>query len=315
MPCYRICGLVLQSNIPFPELIPAEREEAGCDFELLRVRAPEPEAGSWYHQWTNPDGSPWLSFARQGTGYFLRFEGMVDFAVSADGARIRCHPRDDTPPETLRHLFLDQIIPLTLSLNVPMVLHAGAVEAADGVVLFMGQTRRGKSTLTAGLSRAGFPILTDDCLRVEEREGALVGIPSYPGVRLWKDVLGPVFGELPPVSSMAHYTEKLRVSRQDGLLKFRETPLRLARAYVLALPEEVEGTKNISIVPLSHRERCIELLRHAYQMDATDPARLTQALETADRVASRLPTYRLAYRRDLALLPELCRSVMSFRES
>ena len=44
------------------------------------------------------------------------------------------------PEVTVRHLFLDQVIPLVLSRREPIVLHASAVQTAHSVIAFAGKS-------------------------------------------------------------------------------------------------------------------------------------------------------------------------------
>jgi len=44
-------------------------------------------------------------------------------------------------------------------------------------IAFLGETGQGKSTIAASLGRQGFPVVTDDCLVVEEKEDEILGIP------------------------------------------------------------------------------------------------------------------------------------------
>ncbi|HKS96499.1 MAG TPA: hypothetical protein VJV74_10250, partial [Terriglobia bacterium] len=126
---------------------------------------------------------------------------------------MRCRPRKAIPLDTVRHLFLDQVFPLLLSKRGRLVLHASAVLIPGGAIAFLGETGQGKSTLASSFSQRGFPFLTDDCLLLEEKGGQLVGIPSYPGLRLWPKTVAALFAEEPPVSRVAHYTTKKRLGR------------------------------------------------------------------------------------------------------
>ena len=86
----------------------------------------------------------------------------------------------------MRHLLLDQVMPLVLSRD-RLVLHASAVATPAGAAAFIGFTGAGKSTLAASLSAAGFPILSDDCLVIERDGRGFLARPFYPGARLWPD--------------------------------------------------------------------------------------------------------------------------------
>ncbi len=55
----------------------------------------------------------------------------------------------DLTPATLQHLLFDQILPRLIAHAGRLVLHASAVGASAGAILFLGGTGQGKSTLAA----------------------------------------------------------------------------------------------------------------------------------------------------------------------
>jgi hypothetical protein len=310
MTFYKVSGLTVQSNIRLPELPHADGREPLCDFQLLPAQGSRPAPYQWFHHWVLPDGKAWLSFAKYQSGYLLRFPAMADFLVSADGKKIRCYAEPDTPLETIRHLFLDQVIPLLLSKRGKLVLHASAVVAPQGAVAFTGMTGMGKSTLTAIFAEQGFPLLTDDCLLLEERAGQLFATPSYPGLRLWDDVTSVLFEHEPSASQVAHYTDKKRLGSNNGWLRFCTDSVALLRIYILAPPEEVGGAKAVNISPLPPREAFMELVRYAFKLDITDRERLSEEFECLDRLVALPLLYRLAFPRDLSRLSAVREAIL-----
>jgi hypothetical protein len=310
MTFYKVSGLTVESNIPLPELPHADGRESLCDFQLLPAQGSRPAPYQWFQHWILPDGKVWLSFAKYRSGYLLRFPAMADFLLSADGKQIRCYPDPDTPLETIRHLFLDQVIPLLLSQWGKLVLHASAVAAPEGAIAFIGMTGMGKSTLTASFAEQGFPLLTDDCLLLEERGGELFATPSYPGLRLWDDVTSVLFAHAPSAFQVAHYTDKKRLGVNNGWLRFCPDAVALLRIYILLPPEEVSGAKAIRIAPLPPREAFSELIRYAFRLDITDRKRLREEFESLSRMVALPLFYRLAFPRDLSLLSAVREAIL-----
>ena len=150
-----------------------------------RPQAPLPQAP--FHQWTFPDGTKWTLFYRLDSGYLLRFPDLVDFEVSRDGRMAVAWPVPGVSPGTVEHLHLNQVLPLALSRQGRLVLHASAV-AFDGIgVAFTGESGRGKSTLAASFATTGARFLTDDGLQLDWLDGQCQIMPSHPSVRLWED--------------------------------------------------------------------------------------------------------------------------------
>ena len=165
---------------------------------------------TWFHRWRNPGEGPTLSFGRLPNGYLLRFHGRADFTVDFAARAIVGWRRGSATVTTVRHLLIDQVVPLVLSRD-RLVLHASAVATPCGAVAFVGSTGSGKSTLAAALALAGFPLLCDDCLVVEPARCGFLVRPFYPGVRLWADSVRAVGMSRRSSAPVAHFTRKRRI--------------------------------------------------------------------------------------------------------
>ena len=216
----------------------------------------------------------------------IRFPDLAEFVVSKDGRSISVFPAAETPADTIRHLFLDQVFPLSLSLRGELALHAGAVETPLGAVAFLGETGEGKSTLTASFAQSGFPALSDDCLVVRECKGGILALPSYPGLRLWPDAVSSLALDAGH-ARVAHYTEKQRVLVAGGSVDRRPVPLH--RLYVLAPESDADEA---TITPVSRRDAVVELLKHAYRIEPCEPRALAMELEHVDALCRACPVKR-----------------------
>ena len=153
-------------------------------------------------------------------------------------------------------------------------------------------------------------VLTDDCLLLEEEEGCLTAIPSYPGVRLWPSVADAMLGKGRPLAEVAHYTEKQRVNGSDGI-RFSARPAKLRRMYFLPPVEECEPISNVRITALSSRDAVVELVKYTFLIDVTDRLRLLREFERLSRVATQPLFYRLAFPRDYSRLAEVRRAILT----
>lgn len=307
---YKICGLIIESNIPLPELPHAIGKEPEYAFRLIRGQEPDHDAYHWFNQWRLPDGEIWLSLTKTESGYLLRFPDFADFLVPAHGKEISCSPRLDTPLDTIRHLFLDQVMPLVLSKAGRLVLHASAVSAPEGAVAFLGVSGQGKSTLAASFCQQGFRLLTDDCLLLKEEEGQIVAIPSYPGLRLWSETITALFDHELALARVAQYTEKKRLGPGNSRFTFSSDSAPLRRVYVLVPPEKVSEARGITIAPLSPQEAFIELVRYAYKLDITDRERLKEEFDCISHIVSKPFFYRLTFPRNISLLASVRESIL-----
>ncbi len=305
MTIYKVWDSILGSNVPLPEL-PESNGPPEWIFELLESRALVADC-EWFHQWDLPDGNVWLYFGRQGAGYLLRFPGIADFLVSGDAKWVRCHPSPDVPVESIRHLFLDQVLPLVLSRPGKLVVHASAVASPEGAIAFLGRTGYGKSTLAAAFAKRGFAMMTDDCLLIEEHEGRLFAVPSYPGLRLWPETVSELFALPPALSPVAHYSRKKRV--EGGGLRFGHERIPLARAYLLSDPESPEHLGSPRITGISARDVFMQLVQFAFLLDITDRTALAAKFHILSRAAGSSLFRRLSFPREFSLLPDVLEAV------
>jgi hypothetical protein len=251
-----------------------------------------------------------MSFGRLGADYLLRFTDLADYVVRVEQREIRCYPKPDTTIETIRHLLLDQVIPLVLSSQGKIVLHASAVATPEGAIAFIGNTGRGKSTLAASFIKRGFPLLTDDCLLIEDRDGGLFVKPSYQGLRLWPETVSALFDGKAHLDEVAHYTEKKRLGGDKNQLPFCNHAVPLKRAYLLASVEEMDAADSIIITPIPPREALMEMVQYSYRMDINDSDRLKRDFELYSRIATLPLFYRLAHPRDLSLLTSVQQAIL-----
>ena len=77
---------------------------------------------------------------------------------------------------TFLHWRLNQLAIASTSTRV--LLHASAVRRANGVAVFPAESNSGKSTLAAGLVRAGFGYVTDEAVAIDPAQGGVVPFPK-----------------------------------------------------------------------------------------------------------------------------------------
>jgi hypothetical protein len=314
---YRICGLTLASEIPLPELIPIARPDLAQKIDI-RVRLGKASPGqysnpNWFTVFVLPGGEAGLLCAKESFGYRLRFPELADFRVDTRGGEIVCETAQGFPPATLRHLLLDQVIPRTLSLLGIEALHATAVLTPYGVCAFAGNSGAGKSTLAASFHLAGYPALSDDCLVLHEKDGAILVTPAYPGLRLFDDSAAALCVEQDSSPSVAHYSSKRRVLADSSHVALTGERHLLARVYELV---DTAGTRAESIAegpsaedaiaePMPGREAFMFLIKSAFRIDVSDRNLLARQFDFFERVVSLVPVRRLRVPADFSALPAI----------
>jgi len=245
---YRVYGLTIESDTRFPELSrlekPADRIATDVRIRLRVPRAKMPPLSEILKTTTTPNGTPWLTSARVGDGYLLRYAGMADFILNGAGSQLTCwRVEPGVSADTIRHLVLDQALPMVLNRRVREALHATAIVTPKGACAFSGPAGSGKSTLAASFFLAGFGALGDDCLPLVEQNGSIQVLPGYPGMRLGRDALealealSAASGVTAPV---ADYTSKRRALALPSAKNFPREPVLLSRIYRVVRPKEGE---------------------------------------------------------------------------
>lgn len=303
---YNYAERLIHSALPLSELstppfVASQLDKAAIGITLLEAPPSQPADSDWLHHWHSGSarwGDVSLALSCDGERFLLRFWGLADFSISGDGRQIDAWPAPSTQPETLRHLLLDHVLPRVLAHQGRTVLHAGGVQVGDGAIAFVGSSGSGKSTLAASFHAAGFALLCDDGLVLQQDGDAILAVPTYPSLRLWPQSIESLYRKAPALASMAHYSSKQRIVLEDVPNRAR---LPLTSVYVLEPSECAE----ISLQRLSPQEACMSIIRHSFQLHVTDRTRLANAFVEASRLAAHLPVFSLSYPRDFARLPEV----------
>lgn len=341
---HRISGLVVESQVGLPEL-PLAEAVADARSPDLHVglgpwRAARGDPSGWRTLWMVGDGVPWLRYARLPDGYLLRFPGLADFALSGDGRRVEARPRRATLPETVRHLLLDQVLPLALSLQGRHALHATAVLTPAGVCAFTGPAGAGKSTLAGSFLLGGYPVVSDDCLALSAAGARVEATPAYPGLRLWEDSLQALGTRIGGTVAVAHYTSKKRVLPMPDAARPPDGPSPLARVYRVVRPEAANGHGSEQgnghgnghgpgganghavpgasgsaaaprIEPLTPRDALVELVRSSFVLDVDDRETQLRLFRFLERVVERVPVRRLVVPDRFDALPAVREAILA----
>ncbi|MEO6391307.1 MAG: hypothetical protein ABIP75_05600 [Pyrinomonadaceae bacterium] len=300
---YRLCDYVIDSELPLAELNSATAP--GRETITLRrgpAVTPNQSDHEWFHEWRYPDGELWTSFAYTPGGYVCRFADIADFHLNDTGNTIVCRPVAGIPDGTLSHIFLNQVMPIVFSATGDrLILHSSAVAIGGQVIGFLGPTGQGKSTLAGSFCGAGFPLLTDDFLVLEDAGGGVQAVPTFGGLRLWDDVISAVAETAINAPDVAHYTDKKRICLGEYDLPFCNEPLPMKRFYLLEDDDSAAGS-DVMFRRVSAREAVMEFTRYSFYLDLSAGAVRQTEFERVGQLAAAVPVYRLSYPRDLRQL-------------
>jgi hypothetical protein len=314
---YRAFGQILSCNVPLDELeqSPAPDPSEPADLHIMFVSSDKhlSTPASWYLTVSLADGTPWLHCGRIDPGYVVEFPNLATFVFFPSNNLLQCIPHRQIPSHTLRHLLLDQVLPLILHHQGKEVLHGAAIVTPYGACAFVGPTGSGKSTLAASFLSEGFPVVTDDCVVLDRCSNDIMVVPAYPGLRLWDDALAVFFAE-PENESYApvsHYNLKRRVAAVASMA-FSTWTTPLAGIYVLG-EAGTEPTTFVSTVErpfLRKRDALMTLLSLAFKLDIEDHDRLTRELDFLHSLVTHVPVRRLVIPDSFNALPDIRAAIL-----
>lgn len=297
---YTIAGQAVESEVPLPEL--GAGPAGGTGALRVRLGGVRPAPRSVVAQQRLEDGRLWRVIFGAEEGYLFDFPGLAVFLAARDGNGVEIFPDPEVPPETVRHLLLDQVLPYLAPAWGGDAFHASGVATPGAAIGFLGETGRGKSTLAAAFARRGFSILCDDCFCIHEGPDGFRARPWYSGLRLWPGHLEALRGAPGDDGDVAHYTTKKRVLFSgDGA---GDAPVRAV--FLLEAPAR-DG--RIRIERLSARDAAIELTRHAYFLDPADRPGFRRFFDRVGRISEAVPIHRLSYPRSLATLDRVVEEI------
>lgn len=315
---YSVYGLAVESDTPLPELAGVSdfctqsKERVRIHLKGLGNQRSEPAA--WFLSSRLPDGQSWLRAARTDEGFLLRYADLADFLIDRPGDNIHLgRVASEASPDTIRHLALDQVLPMVLSLRGEVPLHATAVLTPKGVCAFLGATGAGKSALAASFCLAGYPLMSDDCLVLRDK-GRIFALPGYPGVRLWPDAAETLGGALRDGQPVAHYTAKRRTLGSAGVNSFAAEPGPLAAIYEIER-EQGAGTGSPVVRRLAGREAFIRLASASFILDVGEQAVLERHFRFIERLLAQVPFSVLCVPNDFNALPAVRNAVLVDREN
>jgi hypothetical protein len=179
---YRAHGLLVASAIDLP-LPPWPPGPDRPDLTLRRVyerAVPDGHPpGQQLATTTRDDGTVLYGLGRDHDRCVLRYPGLCEFVGDPSLSDVSVHLHPGVDPGLIRVVAAGALIAVHLRLRQQLVLHASAVRVGDGAIAFVGASGMGKSTLAAALCREGHELVSDDVLRVDLSDPAVVR--AHPG--------------------------------------------------------------------------------------------------------------------------------------
>jgi len=303
---FSVYGLSLRSNIPlgYPEGPRRARDE------LAIVNVSEPSFRKLVNGACPQTSNAWFEHACLGNGStYLRWKGLSEFLVSADGSRITYCPVGQIRSESVHTYLLAQVLSYALLKKEIETLHATVVVVDGQAIGFLGDTGHGKSTLAASFLQLGHRLLTDDLLVIRRQGDTLWAYAGPARIKLFPGTARRLLGGRVTGVPMNPGTSKLVIALPGRHVHAKPVPLRAL--YVLPARSPFRRNRSIRIRKLSPRSASIQLLRNTFNSPVVDSQRLQQQFDFATLHASMVPVKKLSYSRSLASLPAVRDAVLA----
>ena len=249
-----------------------------------------PTPTAWYRHAHLQDGST-----------YLRWEGLAEFLVSADGHRITFGWMGAASWEALQVYLLGHVLSFALVKQGHEPLHATTVVVDGQAVVFLGNSGFGKSSLAACFLRAGHQLLTDDLLMLREGPEGYTAYPGPPRIKLFPDMARKFLGERATGPPMNLETEKRVIALEPH--QRCTTPIPLGAIYALAAPREVARRQRVRIDKLSSQRAFVTLVANTFNRLILGADRLHRQFHETARLAAVVPVRNLLTRDGLAPWP------------
>jgi hypothetical protein len=283
---YSIFGLIIDTCLEFPELIP-------CDgVPDIHVRWGEvPHA---------------LAESRKSTARFQAKPGYLLFTAEhvarlliSNGNQVLLEKLPDAEDAAVRAFVLGSALGAILHQRGLLPIHASGIKTGDGCVMFCGRPGTGKSTLAGMFLQRGFELHADDiCVIGVDKKGTPWVYPAYPQLKLWGDALEKMGNEPSAYRPLQSLTEKFAVPAH----RFSREPLTIKKIFILS-PHEKDG---IEITPITGMNKYRALKYQTYRRRFLEGlGAAVSHFHAASCVGGMVPLYRVHRPKNRFLLNEL----------
>ena len=225
---------------------------------------------------------------------------LLDLAELSFHECRRVHLRQLAPmsPPILQHLLVDVAVPTALTAWDQPVLHASAVDWADGAVLFTGPSGSGKSTLAIAAATRGARLVADDGVLVEATNQT--GIGSITTLRRHHDHATDV---LPSVQAgeVVTLTGKQRIDPDAEGIELASGPRPILALFAIDRIGESASIRATRCRPAE----ATDVIARSFFAPPGPPALALESLDRASSIAAWLPVLRLEYPRDPSRLDQV----------
>jgi hypothetical protein len=311
---YKVLGLIIDSDTTLSGLEPWDECQPPTPSVTLRQVPPvdSTDLAKWRlfrRVLADPRGKYWSMYEGE-SRYLLEYDGLLQFSISRDGNSIEYSLNRDNLDQFFQWTVLHLVLLFVLHLRSVPVYHAGGVSVDGKALLFFGHSGQGKSTLSASFGKAGYPVITDDVLVLEEDEQGFSALPSFPWVRLCRESIDAVFGINALEFLSADGDGKLRVSPDSGLMPFAAGPSPVKGIYVLSNGDGLLSSQIVEISLIPRAEAIGILLSRNSMLPVLGRDQVAYVLGFLNRLVTQIPVWHLRINPGLEQLPQVVEAIV-----
>jgi hypothetical protein len=312
---YTAYGLVVDSNLPIPGLLPARVSNKSPDIKINLGLTPAGDpsnsnrklryASSYLDEVGEPAFQVW---ARGQVDFFeIQFSDGVEFWLNRDFSTLWAQWPENITLEYALGYLLGPVFGLLLRLRGVICLHASAVNINDRSVVFVGSEGAGKSTTAAAFARQGFCVLSDDIVGLVEHGQEFQTLPASPRINLWPDSVEILYGSreaLPRITG--GFDKRYLVLGENAGARFEERALRLGAIYILG-----DGTAEDKecVEEVTQKAALMLLVPNTYATNFLDAEQRAAEFAVLSRLVAAVPVRMFNSRKDLVGPEELCQII------
>ncbi len=309
-------GLVIQSDSFLPGAFPID-PTSGVDLQVRLQTMPVWRESTLHTAQIryvaadeNDAGEPVMQAWDLADGEYLRllYADSTEFILDRNGTELWVTWPESQTPEDMATYLLGPVLGLVLRLRGVACLHASAVVVDGKAIALVGTSGAGKSTTAAAFAKAGYKVMADDIVALDEQSGAFFVRPAYPRIRLWPSSVEALFGTEDALPLLTPTWDKRYLDLLNDSQRFQSEPLPLAAIYLL--DERSSDARAPFVETLPDNRMLMTLVANTYANYLLDKPMRAAEFTSLGRLCRQIPFRKVTPHADAKFLPELCRVIV-----
>ncbi len=272
---YRAFGLIIESDIDCPELIPSS--------EIPNVII---AIGKVPNVLKNPLFSG-VRFQTNGQEFLLAVDKIAKYYVT-NGNSIIIEPFTKADPASIRLFLLGSAIGALIHQRRLVPFHGSAIKINDKAIILSGLSGAGKSTLAAAFKQKGYKILADDISVISFTSNEIPYVnPGFPQMKLWSDSIQKLGEDPKNYSKIREELNKYRLPIDTG---FCNESLPLQNIFII----NSSNLGELKIEQIRGIEKFSMLKTHTYRFNfVTGKEMQSTHFKSFEKISKTIEIYRL----------------------